>query len=78
MYTEDTILGLIDCAIDVGGLRLSVPFASLTSVVGAFYKAGRECKRDPRVMLGASSDKHSGRPNPRTVVVVNSRAPILG
>ena len=55
MYTEDTIIGLIDSASDVGGLRLSVPFSSLTSVVGAFYQAGRECRRDPRVMLVPAS-----------------------
>ena len=35
VYTEDTIIVLIDCAIDVGGLRVSVPFSSLTSVAGA-------------------------------------------
>ena len=51
VYTEAAINGLMDCATDVGGLRLSVPFSSLTSVVGACYQAGRECRRDPRVML---------------------------
>ena len=55
VYTEAAINGLIDCAIDVGGLKLAMPFSSLTSVVGAFYQAGRECRRDPRVMLVPAS-----------------------
>ena len=51
VYTEAAIQDLMDCAIDIGGLQLGKPYSSLTAVVAACYQAGRECRRDPRVMM---------------------------
>ena len=54
--------------IDVGGLRLTGPFHLLTELVEECYRAGRKCRRDPRMLLlecssSASLVTYSGERN---------------
>ena len=73
VYTEPTVNALMDCAIDVGGLKLVLPFLSLPSLVKACYQAGRECRRDSRVLLVAASFQDVSLPSNVPAIPVRAR-----
>ena len=72
-YTEATLNALMDCAIDVGGLNLVLPYPSLQSIVTACYQAGRECRRDARVLLLAASFAAVSPPANMAAIPVRAR-----
>ena len=72
-YTEATLNALMDCAIDVGGLNLVLPYPSLQSIVAACYQAGRECRRDARVLLCAASFAAVSPPANMAAIPVRAR-----
>ena len=73
VYTEPTVNALTDCAIDVDGLKLGLSYLSLPSLAKACYQAGRECRRDSRVLLVAASFREVSLPSNAPAIPVRAR-----